>query len=136
MRAGCRLRRDCLVGFANQRATTALAAQAALAWSDTLRFLGRVRLLPLRWWQAGIGRGLRWITELCLEFRDPRHQRLNLRPKRQDQGVLFSVARVLRFGGSVTPSVRVGSTVAVSNIFRERSDRRYAPIAWAASDPG
>ena len=94
MRTGCCLCRDCLVGFADQWAAAALAAQAALARSDTLRFLRLVRLLPLRWRQAGIVRGLRRIAELCLEFRDPRHQRLDLRPKREDQRVLFSVAQI------------------------------------------
>ena len=116
MRTGSCFRRDCLVGFADQWAAAALAAQAALARSDTLRFLRLVRLLPLRWRQAGIVRGLRRVAELCLEFRDPRHQRLNLRPKREDQGVLFSVAQIAEVRRLGHPLFKVNSTVTVSII--------------------
>jgi len=95
MGTGCCFCRDCLVGFASQRATAALAAQAALARSDTPRLFRLVRLLPLRWRQAGIVGSLRRIAESRFKSLNPRRQGPHLRPKREDQGVLFSVAQVV-----------------------------------------
>src|SRR5271166_4196924 len=53
MRAGYRLGGYRFVGIAGQRTATAIAAQAAPAWSNTLAFHRLVRLLTLRWRQAG-----------------------------------------------------------------------------------
>ena len=94
MRAGYRLGGYCLVGIAGQRAATAFAAQAALAWPNTLACLGLVRLLTLRWRQAGIVRCLRRFTEPCFKFGNPTLGRLKALPQRPNKGILSCVAQV------------------------------------------
>ena len=73
----------------------ALAAHTALARADAPGFLRRVRFLSFRRRQAGIVRRLCRFAKLCLKFRGPCRQGLNLRPKREDQRVLLGVAQVV-----------------------------------------
>ena len=89
------LRGHRLVRVAGQRTAAAFTAQAALARSGSLGCLRPVRLLRLRWRQAGIVRRLRRFVEPGFERRDPRRQRLNLRPQRVDQGVFLGVAQMV-----------------------------------------
>jgi hypothetical protein len=79
MRAGGRPCGDRFVGKKGQRATAALAIQAALAWSGTLGFLRLVRLLTLRRRQAGIVRFSR-------DHRAPIRERQSAAPPLQAAG--------------------------------------------------
>ena len=98
MRAGYRLGGYRLVGIAGQRTATTFAAQAALAWSNTLACLGLVRLLTLRWRQAGIVRCLRRFTEPCFKFGNPPLGCLKALPQRPNKGILLCVAQVVEVG--------------------------------------
>jgi len=92
------LRNHGLIGIAAQRSTAALATQTALARAVSPGFLRLVGLLPLRWRQAGIVRGFRRFTELCLECRDPPFSRLKPFEQRSDQRVLLGVAQLAEVG--------------------------------------
>jgi hypothetical protein len=80
MGAGGGFRRHRLVGMADQRPATACAAQAALARSGTLGFLWLVRLLALRWRQAGIVRGFARLAEPRFKFGNAPFGRLKTLP--------------------------------------------------------
>ncbi len=72
MRTSAHLRGHRFVDSAGQRAATAFATEAALAWSDTLGFLRLVRPLTLRRRQAGIVRGFTRLREPRLNIGKPR----------------------------------------------------------------
>ena len=86
-----------LIGLRHQAAATALAAQAALARAGRLGRVGAVRLLPLGRRQTGVVRCLRRVQPL-LQGREPRRQRHDLLPQRDDQRVLLRVAQRRKIG--------------------------------------
>jgi hypothetical protein len=86
------------IRITGQRPTASFATKAALARPDAFGFLRLVRLLTLRWRQAGIVWGLRRLVELGFERRNPRRQALHLRPQAPDQGILLGVAQVAEVG--------------------------------------
>ncbi len=100
VRASGRPCRYSLIRIGRQNPSAADAAQAA--WTRaTARRLVPVRLLALRRRYAGVARCLGRSTKLRLQLRDPSRQRLNLRPKRQDQSILVIVrqsAQVRKLG--------------------------------------
>ena len=91
MHAACRFGRNRRIRIAGQRSTTTLTTKAAGARLVTRGFLGSVRLLPFRWWQARIVSGFRRIAQLGFELRDPVLRRLKPSPQRQDQRILFGL---------------------------------------------
>src|SRR3954447_19431148 len=94
MGAGRRPGDDKLIRLLRERATTALASDAALARAAPLLPLRAVRFLPRRWRQARVVRGLRRLFQLRLQLRYARGERLDLRPERQDQRVLLSLRQL------------------------------------------
>src|SRR3954453_18515711 len=86
------------VGIRHQCPTAARAAQTALARAFTLELVLPIRLLAVRGRQAGVVRRLGRLTELCLQLRHPRYQRLDLRPKRSDQRVLLVMRQETEVG--------------------------------------
>jgi hypothetical protein len=87
------------------------------ARSGTPGFLRLVRLLTLRWRQAGIVRGFRRFVKLCFEYRNPCRQVLHLHPQRPDQGVFLGAAQVVKVRKLEPAPVRADSIVTVSPDF-------------------
>ena len=103
-----------LIRIGGQGVAAAFSSQATQARADPFAFLRSVGLLAFRWWGAGVIRGLRRIGRFGFKRLDARGQELNLRPERQDQGVLLGVAQVGegRWRGYLT--VRIESSVTLS----------------------
>ena len=87
-----------LIGLRHQAAAAALAAQASFARAGWLRRVRAVRLLPLGRRHTGVVRRLRGIAQPLLQGREPRRQRHDLLPKRDDQRVLLRVAQRRQIG--------------------------------------
>src|SRR5208282_6053010 len=117
MRAGRHLGGHRLVGIADQRPATAFAAQTAFARSGALGLLRPVRLLALRWRQAGIVRGFAGFGEPRLKLGNPPLGLLKALPQRPDQGVLLGVAQVVEVGKLGHPAFKIDSTVTASSTF-------------------
>ena len=98
MRALDRLRRDHFVRVRGQCPSAARATQAALTRTAALGLLSAVWLVPLRGRHAGIVRRLRWRTKLRFQLCHARRQQPNLRPQRQDQGILFIMRQTTEGG--------------------------------------
>ena len=120
MRAGGRFCGNRLVGMAAQWTATPFATQAAGAWSDTLGLLRLVRLLTLRWRQAGIVRCLRRFAEPGFECAITRAVKMGLCTCAHSARIKASFSASLRrlsSGSWVTSRFRIDSVVTVSNVF-------------------
>jgi len=98
MRTGRRLGAYRFVGMTGQRAATAFAAQAAVAWSTMLGLFRLVRLLTLRRRQARVGRSFPRLAEPRFKFSNPLLGRLKTPPECPDQSVLLGVAQAVEVG--------------------------------------
>ena len=98
MRAPNRPCRDHFVRVRGQCPSAARATEAALARTTALGLLRLVRLVPFQGRHAGIVRRLRWHAKLRFKLRHARRQQLNLRPQRQDQGILLVIRKATEVG--------------------------------------
>jgi hypothetical protein len=96
---------DKLVRFRRERATAAVASDAALPRAAPLLPLRAVRFRPFGGRQVGVVRCLRRLPQPRLQFRDARGQRLDLSPERQDQRVLLSLTQLVQIGRRNHPIV-------------------------------
>jgi hypothetical protein len=103
---------DSLVRCLGQQAATALAAKTALTGTAPGRFIPAVRLLALRWRQAGVVGRLRRQAEPGFQLPDPGRQhgdlcrqRLHLGPERLDQRILLVMRERRQLGKPVHPKL-------------------------------